>query len=80
MSDETPYQQAPQVAQLQAERENAVAYGQDDRVAAIDKQLAEFGVKAKAAEERKAAAGDKDEAKHEAPQGRSGRPTQKAGD
>jgi hypothetical protein len=40
---EVPYQQAGQVRQLLNERENAAAYGQDDRVAAVDKQLAELG-------------------------------------
>jgi len=68
MSDETPYQIAPQVAALQAERENAVAYGNETRVAQIDRQLADLGVKAKAAEERKAAAAD--DSKRQAPQGR----------
>jgi hypothetical protein len=67
MSDETPYQIAPQVAALQAERENAVAYGNETRVAQIDRQLADLGVKAKAAEERKAAS---DDAKQAAPKGR----------
>lgn len=70
------YQKAGQVAQLQAERENAVAYGNEPRVASIDKQLAELGVRAKAAEERKAAATD--DGKHKAPQGRTARPTDKA--
>lgn len=69
MSNETPYQVAPQVAGLQAERENAVAYGNETRVAAIDRQLADLGVKAKAAEERKAAS-EGDDAKRSAPKGR----------
>lgn len=67
MSD-TPYQQQPQVDQLQAERANAVAYGNEPRVARIDRQLAEHGVKSKAAEERKAATPVADKGK--APQGR----------
>ena len=67
MSD-TPYQQQPQVDQLQAERENAVAYGNETRVAQIDRQLAVHGVKSKAAEERKAATPV--EGKGKAPQGR----------
>lgn len=72
------YQQAGQVEQLQNERANAVAYGQDGRVAAIDKQLEGFGVKAEAAKERKAAAKlDDEDAKAKAPQGRSSKPTQK---
>lgn len=74
MSD-TPYQLAPQIAQLQAERENAVAYGNDKRVEEIDRQLTEFGVKAKAAEERKVSS---DTDKRKAPQGRSAKPTDKA--
>jgi hypothetical protein len=70
MSDEgTPYQQAAQVEQLQAERANAEAYGQTDRVAAVDKQLKELGVKAEAGEKRKAAAKDAD-AKAEPPKNR----------
>jgi hypothetical protein len=45
MADEIAYQNAAQVRQLQAERVNAVAYGQETRVEAIDKQLKELGVK-----------------------------------
>ena len=45
MADEIAYQNAAQVRQLQAERVNAVNYGQTTRVEAIDKQLKEFGVK-----------------------------------
>ena len=67
MSD-VPYQIAPQVEALQQERANCVAYGNDDRVAKIDRQLADLGVKAKAAEERKAATPTEDKSK--APQGR----------
>lgn len=73
MSNETPYQAAPQVAALQAERENAVAYGNDARVAQIDRQLGDLGVKQKAAEERKAAAKE-DSGRAKAPQGRSSKP------
>jgi hypothetical protein len=65
-----PYQQAGLVAQLQAERANAEAYGQKDRVAAVDKQLKSLGVKAEAGEKRKAAADDKSEAKAEPPKNR----------
>lgn len=68
MAEDLPYQVAPQVARLQAERENCVAYGNDTRVAAIDRELAHLGVKTKAAEERKAAS--EDDAKQKAPQGR----------
>lgn len=44
MSDEIPYQVAPQVEALRQERANCVAYGNDRRVASIDRQLAEYGV------------------------------------
>lgn len=74
MSDETPHQVGPQIAQLKAERANAEAYGQTDRVAAIDKQLGHLGVKKEAAQERQAAARDDDSAKTRTPQGRSGKP------
>jgi len=67
MSD-VPYQVQPQVDRLKAERENCVAYGNDARVARIDRELADLGVKAKAAEERKAATPV--EEKRKAPQGR----------
>jgi hypothetical protein len=85
--ESTPYQQAPQVEQLRQERENAVAYGQETRVAAVDKQLDGLGVTARekraAAEKRKAAAEEADdESKQSArsvpPQGRSAKPTQKS--
>lgn len=81
MAEETdlPYQLAPQVEQLRQERANAEAYGQDDRVAAVDKQLEALGVKLAAAK-RKAAAegsGDEDEAKKTPPPGRSAKPQQK---
>jgi len=83
--DDLPYQLAPQIEQLRQERVNAEAYGQTERLAAVDKQLAELGVKAKAAEKRKAAAeekaeleDDKAEARTASPQGRSARPQQKA--
>lgn len=78
MTDEIPYQLEPQVAQLRAERDNAVAYGMESRVAEIDRQLADLGVKAKAAEERKASAEDEPgDTKRKPPQGRSGKPTAK---
>lgn len=66
-NEETPYQVGPQVEALQQERANCVAYGNDTRVASIDRQLAALGVKVKAAEERKAA----DDTKTKQPQGRS---------
>jgi hypothetical protein len=40
---EVAYQNAAQVRQLLAERENAEAYGQETRLGAIDKQLAGLG-------------------------------------
>lgn len=67
---EIPYQIVPQVAKLQAERENCVAYGNDTRVEQIDRQLADLGVK-KAAAEKRAAASEGDDAKKSAPKGRS---------
>ena len=85
MADELPYQQAAQVRQLLAERENAVAYEQETRVAAVDKQLAELGYKrpgqaekaVEAAEERAAAAaaesGDEESARAKPPEGRTTR-------
>lgn len=45
---EVPYQNAAQVEQLLAERENAEGYGQTDRVEAADKSLAAFGITSKA--------------------------------
>ena len=74
MSNETPYQIAPQVAALNAERENAVAYGDEVRVAKIDRQLTDLGVKKKAAEERKASTEDEGTSRSKAPQGRSSKP------
>jgi len=71
MSNETPYQVAPQVAQLRAERENAVAYGNEARVNQIDRQLSDLGVKQEAAEKRAAAAeGDEGTKRSAAPKGR----------
>lgn len=69
MSD-TPYQIQPQIDQLKQERANAVAYGQTDRVAACDKQLAGLGVKQEAAEKRSAAAEGTKDAKTEPPKSR----------
>jgi hypothetical protein len=40
-----PYQVTTQVAQLLNERDNAKAYGQAERVKAIEEQLAELGYK-----------------------------------
>jgi hypothetical protein len=59
--DEIPYQQRPYLVQLRNELANALAYGQDDRVRSVRKQLAELRASeeptaAKAAETRKAAA------------------------
>ena len=45
MPDDLPPQQANQVRQLLNERENADAYGQTTRLAAVDKQLTELGYK-----------------------------------
>jgi len=88
MAEDLPYQQANQVRQLLGERENAVAYGQQTRVDAVDKQLAELGYKrpvqaekaAEAAEERAAAAvesGDQEQAQAKPPEGRTTRAKQK---
>ena len=86
MADETPYQQTAQVDQLLAERENAVAYEQQTRVDAVDKQLDGLGVSARreaAAEKRKTAAekaedgGESKQAARSAPpQGRQSKPQQ----
>jgi len=79
---DVPYQQEALVAQLQAERENATALGLTTRVDAVDKQLAELGVKA-AGQKRKAAAADdddEDKAKHTAPHGRSAKAKETAKD
>lgn len=73
MSNETPYQVAPQVAHLQAERENAVAYGNEARVSQIDRQLADLGVKQQAAEKRAVAAESDDDGKRSIPKGRMSR-------
>lgn len=67
MSNETPYQVAPQVEALQQERANCVAYGNDRRVAQIDRQLADLGVKQDAAEKRGAATENGNESKRSAP-------------
>lgn len=69
-------QRLPQVAQVQAERANAVAYGDDVRVKALDRRLADLGVRQQAAERRQAAAEDEPTAKRSAPAGRSVRPRQ----
>ena len=71
-----PYQSQPQVHQLLAERANADALGLTDRMAAIDKQLDQFGYdpkgkKDKAAEKRAKAAEDDEDAKSETPKGRA---------
>lgn len=67
---EVPYQIAPQIEALKQERANCVAYGNDRRIAAIDRSLAELGVKAEAAEARAAAGAGDDAAKETAPKGR----------
>jgi hypothetical protein len=71
------YQRAGQVRQLLAERVNARAYGMTERLAAIDKQLAELGYTRKGGSGKDADA----VAKAEAPPGRStrGRQTADAG-
>lgn len=74
MSNETPYQVAPQVAALNAERENAVAYGNETRVEQIDRQLEHLGVKKEAAAKRAAASEGDDEVKKAAPKGRRSQP------
>lgn len=74
MSD-VPYQMQPQIDQLKQERANAVAYGQTDRVAAVDKQLASLGVKQEAAEKRAAAAPEDESAKAAPPKGRRSKET-----
>jgi hypothetical protein len=66
------YQRAGLVRQLLAERENAVAYGQKDRVEAADKQLAELGYSEPEKEPR--------QGRESAPAGRSSRPQSTASD
>lgn len=73
MSNDLPYQIGPQVARLQAERENCVAYGNTTRVERIDRELAELGVKQDAAEKRSAEAGGDEPAKTGPPKGRRGK-------
>lgn len=68
------YQVAPQVAALNAERENAVAYDNDTRVAQIDRQLEHLGVKKEAAEKRAAVSEGDESAKQVAPRGRRSKP------
>jgi hypothetical protein len=75
VGEEVPYQVVPQVAQLLAERENAVAYENDVRVAAIDRQLASLGHQVKAPEAAKKAAVEKPEAP--GPEGRSAVPAKR---
>jgi hypothetical protein len=82
---DVPYQNASQVEQALAERENAVAYGQETLVEAADKVLARFGITSKsdrtaASKNRKAAADeptpapDEKPAAKKAPQGRTSTP------
>jgi hypothetical protein len=75
---DVPYQNASQIEQALAERENAEAYGQKTLVAAADKVLASFGITSKAdraaaAKHRKAAAesSDEEEPKAAKPVGRA---------
>jgi len=75
MAEDLPYQLKPQVEQLLAERANADAYGQADTVARIDKTLDGLGYK-QAGKKRAKAAEDDDEAKTEAPKGRTAHPKQ----
>lgn len=75
MSNEIPYQVGPQVAALRQERENCVAYGNDKRVASIDRQLAEYGVKQDAAQKRSAASEGDENSRRSAPKGRRGKAT-----
>lgn len=70
MSNDIPYQVAPQVEALQQERANCVAYGNDTRVKQIDRALTDLGVKQKAAERRAAAADGDEDTKQAAPKGR----------
>jgi len=70
-AEQVPYQQAGKVRQLLAERENAVIYGQETRVAAVDKQLAELGVKVS---EDAAPEPDAKPAAKKSPQGRTSSP------
>lgn len=80
---DVPYQQSTQVEQLRGERANAEALGQDSRVEAVDKQLAGLGVRMRAAERRQAAAeqsGEPEQARDQAPQGRTPPPRATADD
>ena len=69
MTDEVAYQNAAQVRQLQAERVNAVVYGQLTRIEAIDKQLKAFGVQPETA--KKAEPEAEPEPEKAPPQGRA---------
>jgi hypothetical protein len=69
---DVPYQNASQVEQALAERENAVAYGQATLVEAADKVLARFGItskadRAEAGKRRRAAAEESEEEPKKAP-------------
>jgi hypothetical protein len=74
---DVPYQNASQVEQALAERENAVAYGQKTLIEAADKVLASFGITSKqdradAAKNRRAAAEESEgEPRKAEPAGRS---------
>lgn len=62
-------QVAAQIRQLVAERENAVVYGNETRIAAVDKQLAGLGYKPDKSPSGKA----EEETRSEPPKGRSAR-------
>lgn len=69
-----PEQQLTQVAQLRAERANAVAYGQTDIVAAVDRQLSALGVTSETADAEvpvAEVAASLQDSRTKAPQGRS---------
>lgn len=74
MTDVTAVPEAlvPQVAQLKAQRANAVAYGQSDIVAAVDRQLAALGFEPEAKEPTEAKEPPETKEKTpEVPQGRT---------
>jgi len=73
MSDEIPYQVGPQVEALKQERANCVAYGNDKRVASIDRQLAEYGVTEAPKERRSKEAGQTQASAEDAPKGNASR-------
>ena len=70
-----------QVVQLRAERANAVAYGQHDIVAGIDRALDALGLRAtpESEEEPKDMAEQLEQARTQAPQGRNTGPRRTTG-